>query len=193
MKPVTRITADMHGFHDGIINHCPDTRPFRNAAEMNEAFIAAWIAAGIQKDDTTIIVGDFVYRSADEKATRRFFDALPGKKILCKGNHDGPSTLSLPWESVHDILTASIDSQRVVFCHYAMRTWDGIRKGALMLYGHNHGRLPGSSQSCDVGVDVFGMAPVRLNVIKQYLATLPPLIDPEGRDFSNDSSEGMKP
>ncbi|MGD5596738.1 hypothetical protein QUT21_22695, partial [Xanthomonas citri pv. citri] len=60
------------------------------------------------------------------------------------------------------------------------------------LYGHSHGRLPGNSQSMDIGVDVFGWAPLRLNQIKAHLATLPPLVDPEaGDDFEN--NESVKP
>lgn len=57
-----------------------------------------------------------------------------------------------------------------------------------MLYGHNHCRLPGNQQSCDIGVDVMGFTPVRLQTIKAYLATLPALLDPEagGDDLEND-------
>ncbi|WP_051462848.1 hypothetical protein [Bradyrhizobium sp. URHA0013] len=90
-----------------------------------------------------------------------------------------------------DIAFTSIDSQRVVLCHFALRSWPGIRKGALMLYGHHHGRLPGNHQSCDVGVDVFGPAPVRLNQIKAYLATLPRAVDPESGD--NLDADGVTP
>ena len=80
---------------------------------------------------------------------------------------------------------ASVESTRLVMCHYALRSWPGIRKGALQLYGHHHGRLPGNSQSMDIGVDVLGLAPVRLATIKARLAMMPTLVDPEGRDFDN--------
>lgn len=192
MKPITRITADIHKGHGGILKYCASTRHFARIEDHDDAVLAAWKDAGIQKDDITIVVGDLAHGRIEEKPLRKFFDALPGKKILIKGNHDGPATLALPWVSVHDRLNASIDNQRVVLDHYALRSWEGIRKGAIQLHGHHHGRLPGNSQQCDVGVDVFGFAPVRMAVIKHYLATLPPLVDPEGRDFSNDI-EGMKP
>lgn len=185
----TFITADLHLFHEGILRFCPETRPFKNAAEMNDAIVESWRKA-VRRADTVIVVGDFAHRAAADVALRKLFLALPGDKILCRGNHDGPSTLALPWKSQHEILNASIDGSRVVFCHYALRSWEGIRKGALQLYGHHHGRLPGNTQSMDVGVDVFGFAPQRLNVIKARLATLPPLVDPEGRSFGNDLDGG---
>lgn len=39
-----------------------------------------------------------------------------------------------------------------------------------------------------MGVDVMGFAPGRLNRIKAYMATLPPLVDPEvgGADPDNE-------
>jgi calcineurin-like phosphoesterase family protein len=172
------ITADTHFFHAGIAQHCPDTRPFRNASEMNDAIVAAWRAT-VHRDDDVWVVGDFSYRHPDAKALRRMFDALPGRKHLVIGNHDGEDTLALPWEQAVTRALTVIEGSRVVLDHYAMRTWPGMRKGTLQLFGHSHGRMPGNSRSCDVGVDVFGFAPVRLNVVKAHLATLPPFEDPE--------------
>jgi calcineurin-like phosphoesterase family protein len=190
----TWLYADPHFFHaspdraDGIIRMC--SRPFANGAEMNDAMAASWRAVVRNKTDDVIVVGDFAHR-ADPAALRKLFDSLPGRKHLIVGNHDGPATLALPWESVRDVAYVSIDSTYVTLCHYAWRTWPRIRRGALMLYGHNHGRLPGNSQSCDIGVDVMGWAPLRLNQIKAYMQTLPPLVDPEaGDDFEND---GVQP
>lgn len=63
-----------------------------------------------------------------------------------------------------------------------------------MLYGHSHGRLPGNTQSCDIGVDVMGFAPVRLNTIKEHLATLPLMVEPEARnDIEDLGNGGLKP
>jgi calcineurin-like phosphoesterase family protein len=85
-----------------------------------------------------------------------------------------------------NIAYRSVDGQRLVLCHYALRTWLGIRKGAWQLYGHSHGRLPGNSQM-DIGVDVVGYTPLRISEIRARIAALPPLSDPEaGDDFEND-------
>jgi calcineurin-like phosphoesterase family protein len=188
----TFLFADPHFFHESIIRMC--ARPFANAAEMNDVMASSWRAV-VKRSDDIIVVGDFAHR-ADPDALKRLFVSLPGRKHLVVGNHDGPETLALPWESVHDILVTSIDSTRVVLCHYAMRTWPGIRKHppALQLFGHSHGRMPGNAQSMDIGVDVMGWSPVRLNQIKAVMAELPPLIDPEsGDDIENDEIGGLKP
>jgi calcineurin-like phosphoesterase family protein len=42
-----------------------------------------------------------------------------------------------------------------------------------MLYGHSHGRLPGTRTSLDVGVDCWSYLPVTLDEIRDRLATLP--------------------
>jgi calcineurin-like phosphoesterase family protein len=57
----------------------------------------------------------------------------------------------------------------LVLCHYAMRTWNRSHYGAIQLYGHSHGNLPGDSQSCDVGVDCWGFRPVSLEEILNNL------------------------
>jgi calcineurin-like phosphoesterase family protein len=182
----TWLYADPHFFHaspdkaDGIIRMC--NRPFATGREMNEAMSSAWRKV-VRPDDDVIVVGDFAHR-ADPEDLRRLFDSLPGRKHLVIGNHDGKDTLALPWVTVKDIAYVSIDSQRVVLCHYPMLSWPGSGKGALMLYGHHHGKLPGNQQSADIGVDVLGWAPVRLATIKAYMATLPLRHDPEeGDDF----------
>lgn len=187
MKKATWLIADPHFGHEGIIRMC--SRPFNDVREMNETMAGAWRRV-VKTDDDVIVLGDFAYRMpADE--LRKLFASLPGNKHIILGNHDDETTRSLPWVSQRDLAFASIDSQRVVLCHYALRTWPGIRKGALMLYGHSHGRLPGNQQSMDIGVDVMGWSPVRLNQIKQRLAQLPPLVDPEGGDELD--NEGVKP
>jgi calcineurin-like phosphoesterase family protein len=176
----TFLYADPHFFHESIIRMCG--RPFSSVAEMNETLATSWRAV-VRPNDDVIVVGDFAHR-ADPVALRKLFDSLPGRKNLIKGNHDDKHTLALPWENVRDIAALSIDSTHVVLCHYPMLSWPGSRKGALQLFGHHHGKLRGNQQSCDIGVDVMGWAPVRLATIKTFLATLPPRVDPEeGDDF----------
>ena len=175
--------ADSHFFHaspdkpDGIIRMC--RRPFQSGREMNSVLASSWRV--VKKDDEVIVLGDFAHR-ADPAELRKLFDSLPGRKHLIVGNHDGKDTLALPWASIKDLAFVSVDGERLVLCHYALRSWPGILRGALQLHGHHHGRLPGNNRSCDVGVDVMGWAPVRLGQIKAHLATLPALVDPEGGD-----------
>jgi calcineurin-like phosphoesterase family protein len=186
----TFLIADTHFGHGSIIRMC--ARPFSDVREMDDTMRDLWNAT-VRPEDTVVHLGDFAHRYPAERLAR-LFASLNGKKHLIKGNHDDEHTLALPWQSVHDILITSIDSTRVVLAHYALRTWPGIRKGALQLYGHSHGRLPGNQQSMDIGVDLMGWSPVRLNQIKAVMAQLPPLIEPEGGDdLENDEVGGMKP
>jgi calcineurin-like phosphoesterase family protein len=183
-KLQTWLIADPHFGHESIIRMCQ--RPFVDVAEMDRTMAESWRAV-VRPHDDVIVVGDFAHRMPLPKLTA-LFSSLPGKKHLVCGNHDGEETKALPWTSVHDIAFTVIDSTRVVLCHYRMLSWPGSRKPTtLMLYGHHHGRIPGNQQSCDIGVDVMGWAPVRLAAIKAHLATLPPRPDPEaGDDFESD-------
>jgi calcineurin-like phosphoesterase family protein len=165
----THFTADTHFGHESII--AMSARPFSNVEEMNEAMIANWNAV-VATGDNVWHVGDFAHR-CDLKRKRSIFSRLNGSKHLVPGNHDDNDTLSLGWASIGQIRQIVVDGQRLVLCHYGMRTWPGSRRGALHLYGHSHGTLPGNSQSLDVGVDCWSFRPVTLADIKEVLEREP--------------------
>ena len=187
----THLIADCHFFHASMLTFCPATRPYSVVESMSDAMASAWRRC-VKLSDDIIVLGDFAHR-ANPAELKKLFASLPGRKHLIVGNHDTErsGTLSLPWESIRDIAHVSIDTQRVVLCHNPMLSWNGSRRGVIQLYGHHHGKLPGNQQSCDIGVEVMGIAPVRLNQIKSYMRTLPPRVDPEGGDdLEND---GVQP
>ena len=68
----------------------------------------------------------------------------------------------------------NLDGHTLTLCHYGMRVWNRCHHGALMLYGHSHGSLPGNAQSLDVGADAWDFRPVTLAEILARMATLPP-------------------
>jgi calcineurin-like phosphoesterase family protein len=115
---------------------------------------------------------------------------LNGTKRLVVGNHDfkGP-TLQLGWASIDQLTETVVDGQTLVLCHYSLRVWRNMRRGALMLYGHSHGNLPGNRQSMDVGVDCTGYAPLSLPQIRSMLARLPSLEFRAGTDETDGGSE----
>jgi calcineurin-like phosphoesterase family protein len=177
----TFMISDTHFGHAALIRMLPASRPFADVSEMDNVMRDAWNAT-VRPDDTVIHLGDFAHRH-DPAKLPKLFASLNGYKHLIKGNHDdNKHTLALPWASVRDVAFTSIDSQYCVLNHYPWRTWPRIRRGALMLYGHTHGRMAGNVRSCDIGVDVMGFAPVRLSQIKAHMATLPLMNDPEARD-----------
>lgn len=176
----TFFTADSHFGHAGIIGMC--NRPYADIEEHDRALVDAWNAV-VQPGDEVWHLGDFAYRCPPQRV-RQLFDQLNGTKHLIKGNHDfkGP-TLQLGWASIHELTETVVDGQVLVLCHYALRTWRNVRRGAIHLYGHSHGNLPGNRQSLDVGVDCTGYAPVTLPQIRSMLEQLPPL------EFRDDSDE----
>ncbi|MGQ9369764.1 metallophosphoesterase family protein [Azospirillum sp. ST 5-10] len=152
-------TADTHFGHAGAISRF--RRPFAGVAEMDEAMVANWNAT-VAAGDEVWHLGDFALRRTPE-AMAALLDRLHGTKHLITGNNDGPATRALPgWASVEAYAELVLDGTRLVLCHYAFRTWNGMYKGALNLHGHSHGQLKGMTRQVDVGVDVWSFRPVTL-------------------------------
>ena len=168
-------TADLHFGHDSIISNAK--RPFRDTAHMDAVLIERmWEKVG--PEDDLWIVGDFAFgpKAKDEDWLLSVFGQLPGaRKHLIIGNHDGPLTQALPWDSVS--LLAEVDDpiadKPVTLCHYPMMTWNHARKGALHLFGHVHGNWQGSANSVNAGVDVWDFYPIRLPDAARRAKSLP--------------------
>jgi calcineurin-like phosphoesterase family protein len=129
----------------------------------------------VKADDDLWIIGDFAYGPASKAPgyAEKIFKALPGRKHLVVGNHDDERTKKLPWASVQDMAVFDDEGRRVVLCHYPMITWDGARRGALHLFGHVHNNWEGAYHSVNVGVDLWGFAPNRLEAIAAKAERLP--------------------
>ncbi len=141
-----------------------DARPFKTPPEMDEALVAAWNAA-VAPGDTVWHLGDFALGVGAERIAE-LLARLNGAKHLISGNNDGPATLAQPaWVSVQAYAEIEVEGRRLVLCHYAFRTWNGIGKGALNLHGHSHGKLKPQPRQYDVGVDAFPYRPVTLDTI----------------------------
>jgi len=171
----TFFTADSHFGHAGVLRM--SRRPFDTIAEHDEMLVQAWNAVVGPKDEVWHL-GDFAMGSSPERC-QALFRRLRGRKNLVRGNHDKKRVLDLPWHEQHDLVSRKIDGARVVMCHFPMRAWPGAWRGAIHLFGHTHGMLPDTSQSCDVGVDRWSYAPVTLGQIRERLAATPEI--PEER------------
>lgn len=164
--PETWFVADTHFLHAGIIPAC--RRPFSSVQEMDELLTEAWNAT-VRPGDTVYHLGDFAL-SRDAGAIERAFRRLNGRKCLIVGNHDRRAR-KLAWAEQHEgIYETTVEGRHVVMCHYPMRSWPRAFRGSLHLYGHVHGTLPGTTQSCDVGVDVWGYRPVSLSDVVDAMA-----------------------
>jgi calcineurin-like phosphoesterase family protein len=191
MTPQSLFTADPHYGHARIIEHLK--RPFSNVEAMNSEMIRRHNrrvedAGGDEVD--VYIVGDFAYK-CHPRRIKEIFHALRGRLHLVPGNHDKKPTLQLPWASPPEMIrTVWVGKQPIVLCHYALRTWQGIRRHkALHFYGHNHGRLPPTDLSIDVGVDVFDFAPVSLDEILRKLKAMTKVTMATLDDFDDEEEE----
>lgn len=154
-------TADTH-FNDPRILKI-DRRPFASLAAHDAALVEAWNTAA-QAGDTVYHLGDFARGTAADKAA--LLAHLAGTKHLITGNNDDDATRTLEgWASVADYAEIEVDGRRLVLCHYAFRTWNGMGKGVVDLHGHSHGKLTPAPRQYDVGVDAFPFRPVTLETI----------------------------
>ncbi len=153
----TLFTADTHFGHGGALGLYH--RPFPSVAAMDAALVAAWNAA-VAPEDEVWHLGDFAVRHPGPAA---LLAALHGTKHLVPGNNDPASVRDLAgWVSASPLVEIEREGVRLVLCHYALRTWPGMSRGALNLHGHSHGRLRAMPRQFDVGVDARGFRPVRL-------------------------------
>lgn len=187
-------TADTHFQHERIIRFC--SRPFTSGKEMDVALFRNWNSV-VRPDDVVYHLGDVVF--GDVERALPLLRGLMGKKYLIPGNHDTPKTLAL-LDGIFEILpplteiptpprsrTAHETARSVTMCHYAMEVWNHSHRGAIMLHGHTHGRLPENSQRLDVGVDSWGFFPVRLQDVLARLRTLPEYSSPgKGKEVWNE-------
>ena len=126
-------TSDLHLGHANIIKLC--NRPFSDVTAMNEALINNWNAR-ITNADTVYIIGDLMFRTADDPTI--YLDRLKGKKHLIIGNHDKSwmkkVELSKYFESVERMLVFGNGKCKVTLCHYPMMSFEG----KYLIYGHIH-------------------------------------------------------
>ena len=152
-------TSDTH-FGDTRILRAAK-RPFRTIAEHDAHLIAQWQAT-VGADDEIWHLGDVAPRYGAE-ALGALLDRLPGRKHLVTGNNDDAATRTHPgWTSVQEYIELTEDGALCILCHYALRTWNRIGKGALDLHGHSHNMLKPLTRQFDVGVDAWGYRPVTL-------------------------------
>ena len=182
-------TADLHIGHAAIINYC--NRPFTrgkccndkscqeckgvgfipDVEQMNETLIRNFNKK-VQKSDHVYILGDLLFLSAAQ--TEEILGRLNGQKHIIFGNHDKElrkRKYSKYFASTSDLKEIKIEGQKIILCHYAMRTWNHSFKGSWHLYGHSHGRLtnPVDSLSMDVGVDLHDYMPVSFEEVRDLM------------------------
>ena len=161
----TFFTADSHYQHFNIIKYC--NRPFSSVEEMDEALIENHNKVVGPKDEVYIL-GDFVFAKTSEEV-ESYTKRLNGKLYLIYGSHDRNVvrfSSGFVWKK--EIAKIKVQGQRIILCHYAMRTWEASHYGTWNLFGHSHGKLEEFDNvlACDVGVDAWDFTPVSFDQIK---------------------------
>lgn len=161
--PTTFFTSDTHFGHSRLLEKAE--RPFADADEMDDHIVSNWNSV-VGPNDLVWHLGDFAV-SADAEKVSRTFARLNGRKRLVLGNHDyirpgviDPNIAALAWDAPpRDFVETLTDhEQRLVLCHYPLRSWPGQKKGSFHFFGHAHGDTPDLGHSRDVGVDLADVA-----------------------------------
>lgn len=179
-------TGDQHFDHHneetgkGILLYQQETRPFKTIEEMNAAWIDAWNRTVPREGAIVYHVGDILFGGITrlkEIVEQLHFDVLE----IIPGNHDAwakhtkgrydilldSSRLLVVRPLYHQII---VEEQRVVLCHFPMRSWNASYHGSWHLHGHSHGASEPWGMSMDVGVDTGGNgAPYDWGAVCSYM------------------------
>ena len=161
-------TADFHFDHNNILRYCG--RPFANVEEMNRAILDN-LNRRVKPNDILYFLGDFCMGTRERAA--QFRRQIHCRRIIAvPGNHDKQvRKLTQEFHWLDNLAEVSVNSQRIVLSHYAMRVWHHSSRGAWHLYGHSHGRLPElPAPSMDVGVDTHNFSPWHFEEIQSHMA-----------------------
>lgn len=132
--------SDLHLFHEASIKY--DNRPFCTLEEMHNAIMKNWNDT-VTNGDTVYILGDISMRGTNEELIA-FVAKLKGQKLLIKGNHDKVSDFRYKqlFSGIYDYKelndTAHKETYHLVLSHYPVFSWNGMNRGAVLLYGHVH-------------------------------------------------------
>ncbi len=169
-------TSDLHFDHKNVIGYC--NRPFKHVDDMNEQMMKNWNNI-VDNGDRVYVLGDFCL-SNEDRATM-WASKLNGQKFFIFGNHDKALRKSEKFKKSFiwcrdleqiEVKNAQGEAQKIILCHFAMRTWNQSHRGSWQLYGHSHGSLPDDphSLSLDVGVDCWNFTPVSFEQIAEKMS-----------------------
>lgn len=161
--------ADMHFGHANIIRHCD--RPYDTTEEMDRDLIRRWNGAVSAADDVYIL-GDMIFRAEDPG---KYLKALNGHLHIVLGNHDKflkNEGFRKYFTSIDPYKEMKDEGRRVILFHYPIAEWNGMRHGAIHLYGHVHNSRNAATDFMDslpncynVGADLLDYTPRTLDWI----------------------------
>lgn len=146
------VTSDLHFWHKGVLNFCPNTRKWSDVEEMNQGLIDHWNSV-VGVNDVIFSLGDFCFKA--KESTQQIISQLNGNIVWVRGNHCYKvfNQLRLP---TYDYLEVKFDNTKVCMMHYPLSSWNQQGRGSVQLFGHVHGSYEGAGRQVDVGWDNWG-------------------------------------
>jgi calcineurin-like phosphoesterase family protein len=172
-------TSDLHLGHENIIRYC--ARPFSSVEEMDDALVTNWNER-VAPDDEVWVLGDVAMGPIE--ASLGHVARLSGHKVLVAGNHDrcgaGHPRRHDEWidryaaagfDQIHQgTIETRLAGRTVLAGHFPYEgdshdedrftRWRPVDDGAWLLHGHVHTSWKANGRQINVGVDVWGYAPV---------------------------------
>lgn len=180
-------TSDLHFFHENVIQYT--NRPFECIHDMHEGLIFNWNSQ-VSEDDDIWVLGDFSFGNKAETAS--IVARLKGRKHLVKGNHDKHSDSAyqaMGFQTVVREAVIKIAGKRFRLSHYPPSPPESIthllepkdlryidRRPSLhgvefVMHGHTHSTwCQKDGRAIHVGVDAWGMKPVRQGQIESLIS-----------------------
>lgn len=170
-------TSDWHLKHE----KCAQLRGFADSATHDEALLAQ-LRLAVKPDDDLYFLGDLTIR--DPALVWAMVDTIPGRKIAVVGNHDNCHPVHANgWNHVREWMdhfeavtsgaTVRLGGERVMLSHLPYldggdhtpgeeryRQWRYADEGNYLICGHVHDAWRTRDKMINVGVDMWGMAPV---------------------------------
>lgn len=166
------LTSDQHFWHKNVITYCG--RPFTDRDHMNSELVRLHNYT-VNPDDFVFMLGDFCFGS--KAKTRQIVGSLRGRKILVRGNHDhwrDDIYVAMGFERVCDKFWLGNIAKGFWLSHFPYqglscdeRVFETQLKdsGDWLLHGHVHHHWKKRDRMINVGVDVWGYRPVRLDQV----------------------------
>ena len=172
--------SDPHFGHANVTGY--SNRPFADVDAMERELLERYSAL-VQPHHTVLWLGDCFFCSPEKAA--EILGRLPGRKILCRGNHDRSASAMarIGFDLVVDSTTLNIAGRTVRACHYPYKgtpsaevapgadfPWPQRHKGEALLHGHTHSPTRRNGTQIHVGVDAWDYRPVSLAEVEALVA-----------------------
>lgn len=164
-------TSDTHYGHLNVLAHQDNRRNlFGDDIAAHDEHLIEMHNSVVEKNDVVYHLGDFAWKPSD---LQRVLPRLNGNLILVPGNHDRTSCRREFPTVVQPLHEVRIGRQRIVLCHYPLRTWNQSHRLSWHLHGHCHGNLSDDEPGLrlDVGVDsTEDLRPLSFHEVRDRMA-----------------------